>query len=106
VSGNHPVREAMNDIEHRAGSPLKPIGSFPGFEILVCFAVLIGCMAAGAACFALGAFALLRWAEGDARGGEILFLGFAVLTGAILGCLAGIAWSVRWLRGRRRISKG
>lgn len=96
----------MGDIEHRVGNSRQPERTIPGFEILVCFAVLIGCMAAGAACFALGAFALLQWAEGEARGGEILFLGFAVLTGAIPGCLAGIAWSVRWLRGRRRTSKG
>ena len=102
MSGNHPVREAMGDIEHRVGSPLKPLRSFPGFEILVCFAVLIGCMAAGAACFALGAFALLQWAKGDARGGEILFLGFAILIGAAIGGLAGIVMSVLWLRGRRR----
>jgi hypothetical protein len=105
MSGNRPMREAMGDIEHRAGNSRQPRHTIPGFEILVCFAVLIGCMAAGVACFALGAFALLQWAEGDARGGEILFLGFAVLTGAVVGCLAGIAWSVRWLWGRWRISK-
>jgi cytosine/uracil/thiamine/allantoin permease len=102
VSGNHPVGEAMGDIEHRVGSPIKPLGSFPGFEILVCFAVLIGCMAAGAAVCAFGAFVVLQWAEGDARGGEILFLGFAVLIGAAIGGLAGIVTSVLWLRGRRR----
>lgn len=67
----------------------------------------IGCSLIVASCVALGpvlgfgaAMLALAFAEGDARGGEMLLLGVAILAGAGVGLLAGIAWAVLWLRAR------
>ncbi|VVT31735.1 hypothetical protein [Rhizobium sp. EC-SD404] len=102
MSGESPVHDKAGNPGFAGGVGRRR--SAPGLSYIACFAILIGCMAAGAILFALGALALLQWADGDARGGELVFFGFAILIGAAIGCLAGIVSSVLWLRGGRRTS--
>lgn len=49
-----------------------------------------------------GAWIALETATGDARGGELLFLGLVTIAGAGLGFVAGLILAFRWLKSRRR----
>ncbi|SDG26192.1 hypothetical protein [Pelagibacterium luteolum] len=66
-------------------------------------ALIIGSAAATGLLIGLGvAFALLTWSEGDARGGEMLLIGFSALAGAAIGFATGIVGSIYWLGSRQK----
>ena len=49
-----------------------------------------------------GGMVALEAATGDARGGEMLFLGLVIVAGAGAGFVVGLVLAFRWLRSRRR----
>lgn len=68
-------------------------------------ALVIGSAVATGLLIGLGiALALLAWSEGDARGGEMLVIGFSALAGAAIGLAAGIVGSIYWLAAKRKIA--
>lgn len=69
-----------------------------------CLVIMAGCTVVGTMLGLGGALIALEFAEGDARGGELLFIGFAIIIGGASGFLVGAGWSALRLQSRREIT--
>ncbi|WP_255329669.1 hypothetical protein [Paracoccus albicereus] len=69
--------------------------------VVVAGAAIVGAVAFGIACL------LITQAAGQARGGEMLFIGFVTLAGWLVGACLGLVLAVRlFWRRRARASEG
>lgn len=83
----------------------KQVRSLPAgmaFDCLGSLGIIVAVMIAGAVLGLCGALIALEAATGDARGGEMLFIGFAIIAGIGTGFVVGLILAHYWLRSRRQ----
>lgn len=73
----------------------------PMSDYLGSLGIVVVCLVLGSGLGLGGAWIALEAATGDARGGELLFLGSVTIAGAGLGFVAGLVVAFRWLKSRR-----
>ena len=69
-------------------------------EVLTCMLIVAVATAVGGATGWGAALLALEMSEGDARGGEMLLLGFSLLGGGALGFVVGLVGALRHARRR------
>lgn len=85
---------------------VRPLPAGTASDCLGSLGIIVAVMIAGAVLGLSGALIALEAATGDTRGGEMLFIGFAIIAGIGAGFVAGAILAYFWLRSRRQRRRG